>query len=145
MASPATPAERVREHVVDAALWALTLSSAGLTLWLSLGRVPPGTEAFPSADKVFHAAAYFVTTLLFLFASVWRPVRGPGPLVRFGWVVILAAVASGLLVEVLQGALTRDREAELADWLAEVAAILGAVLVHRLVRRRTSEPAVDDP
>jgi hypothetical protein len=72
-------------------------------------------------------------------------VRGPGPLARFGWVVILAAIASGLLVEVLQGVLTADREPELADWLVEVAAILGAAFAHKLVRRLTSEPDAYDP
>jgi hypothetical protein len=133
------PAPR-REHAVDAVLWALTIGSAGLTLWLSLGPVPPGTEAFPGADKVFHGAAYFVTTLLFLFAAVWRPGRGPGPLARFGVYVVLAIVAAGLVVEVLQGALTDDREPELADWLAEVLAVIAALAIQLLARRLAAPP-----
>jgi hypothetical protein len=102
--------------------------------------VPPGTEAFPGADKVFHGVAYFVTTLLFLFAAVWRPGRGPGPLARFGVYVVLAIVAAGLVVELLQGALTADREPELADWLAEVLAVMAAVAIHALARRLATPP-----
>ena len=134
------PAPR-RERAVDVVLWALTIGSAGLTVWLSLGPVPPGTEAFPGADKVFHGLAYFVTTLLFLFAAVWRPGRGPGPLARFGVYVILAVIGAGLVVEALQGALTADREPELADWLAEVVAVAAAVAIHRATRRFGSHAA----
>lgn len=134
------PAPR-RERAVDVVLWALTIGSAGLTLWLSLGPVPPGTEAFPGADKVFHGLAYFVTTLLFLFAAVWRPGRGPGPLARFGVYVILAVIGAGLVVEALQGALTADREPELADWLAEVVAVAAAVAIHRSARRFANHAA----
>jgi len=140
MTSPGSPARRSSGRAVDAVLWALTFGSVGLTLWLSLGTVPPGTEAFPGVDKVFHATAYFVTALLLLFAAVWRPGRGPGPLARFIVYVILAIVAAGLVVEVLQGALTADREPELADWLAEVVAVLAALAVHGLVRRLMASP-----
>ena len=128
-----------QDRLVDTLLWALTFASAGLTLWLSLGPVPPGASAFPAADKVFHGVAYFVTTLLFLFAAVWRPGRGPGPLARFGPLVLVAVIGAGLLVEYLQGALTTRRGAELGDWVADMAGVLGAALVHRLVRRFTSE------
>ena len=136
MASPAGPRRPVSEHAVDALLWGLTIASALLTLWLSLGPVPPGTAAFPGADKLFHGFAYFVTTLLLLLAAVWRPGRGPGPLARVSWALIIAIVASGLAVEVLQGALTAKREPELGDWLADAAGVLAATLVHLWVRQR---------
>jgi hypothetical protein len=135
MASPARSRRPTSEHAIDALLWGLTIASALVTLWLSLGPVPPGAGAFPGADKVFHALAYFVTTLLLLLAAVWRPVRGPGPLARLAWALILAIVASGLVVEVLQGALTAKREPELGDWLADAAGVLTASLVHLMVRQ----------
>jgi VanZ family protein len=137
MTSPGSASTTRHDRLVDALLWVLTFASAGLTLWLSLGPVPPGASAFPGADKVFHGVAYFVTTLLFLFAAVWRPGRGPGPLARFGVFVMLAVIGAGLLVEFLQGALTTRRGAELGDWIADMAGVLGAVLVHWLVRRFT--------
>jgi VanZ family protein len=137
MTSPGSASTTRHDRLVDVLLWVLTFASAGLTLWLSLGPVPPGASAFPSADKVFHGVAYFVTTLLFLFAAVWRPGRGPGPLARFGVFVMLAVIGAGLLVEFLQGALTTRRGAELGDWIADMAGVLGAVLAHWLVRRFT--------
>jgi VanZ family protein len=133
-----SPVPATHGRLVDVLLWALTFASAGLTLWLSLGPVPPGASAFPASDKVFHAVAYFVTTLLLLFAAVWRPGRGPGPLARFASFVLLAVIASGLVVEFLQVALTARRGAELGDWIADMAGVLGAALVHWLVRRFTA-------
>jgi hypothetical protein len=143
MASPVPTARRSRQRALDAALWALTFASAGLTVWLSLGSVPPGASAFPGADKLFHGIAFFVTTLLFLFAAVWRPGRGPGPFAGLVPYVLLAVIAAGLVVEALQGALTADRRPELADWLAEVVAVIAAASVHGALRRTIDRPAAD--
>ena len=90
---------------------------------------PPGSGAFPGADKAFHGRAYFVTTLLLLFAAVWRPGRGPAA-GAFGPGLIVAVVTSGLVVELLQGMLTERREPELADWLADAVGVLAAAAVH---------------
>ena len=122
-------------------LWGLAASSGVLTLWLSLGPVPPGTGAFPGADKVLHGMAYLVTTLLLLFAGVWRPGRGPGPLARFAPALIVVILVSGLLVELLQTILTARRQAEFADWVADAAGTLAAAIIHALVRRVVSEPS----
>ena len=65
--------------------------------------------------------AYLVTTLLLLFAGVWRPGRGPGPLARFAPALIVVILVSGLLVELLQTILTARRQAEFADWVADAA------------------------
>jgi hypothetical protein len=53
--------------------------------------------------------------------------------------VTLAVIGAGLLVEFLQGALTTRRGAELGDWIADMAGVLGAVLVHRIVRALRSD------
>ena len=136
------------ERVIDALLWGLTVVSAVLTLLLSLGPVPPGAGAFPGADKAFHGLAYFVTTLLFLFAAVWRPLRGSGPFVRFALALIIAIAASGLIVEILQGLLTQERQAEFGDWVADATGVFVAKVVHGLVRRIANDqaqaPAVSD-
>jgi hypothetical protein len=132
-----------RERTIDALLWVLAAASAGLTLWLSLGPVPPGAGAFPGADKAFHGLAYFVTTLLLLFAAVWRPGRGRGPLARFAPALILAMVCSGLVVEVLQGMLTERRELEIADWVADTAGVLTAAALHTFLRRTSESQRVE--
>ena len=105
-----------------------------MTLWLSLWAVPPGTSAFGGADKVEHALAYFVTTLLVLLAAVWRPGRGEGALWRWrGWVVVGMILAGGA-VEVVQSSV--GREGEFADWAAEIVAVAAAVGVLWWLRRR---------
>src|SRR4051812_26231739 len=121
-----------------------------MTLWWSLASVPPGASLFVGVDKLEHGLAYFVTSLLFLLAAVWRPGRGGGGLAGGGgwgagalgaaggvggglqalvgggagvgeWVVGGGAVAAGGLVEVLQSLIGRD--AEVRDWLAEIVAV----------------------
>jgi VanZ family protein len=138
MASP--PGSRRRDRAIDVLLWAMAALSAALTLWLSLGPVPTGVGAFPGGDKGSHGVAYFVTTLLLLFAAVWRPGRGPGPLAGLGRGLVAAIVLWGLSVELLQTALTTRRQAELTDWLADAAGALAAALVHGGVRRVVSGP-----
>lgn len=127
---------QVETRAVDAILWGLAAASASLTLLLSLGPVPPGSSAFPEADKVFHAIAYFVTTLLCLLAGVWRPGRGPGSLASVSWIVPAAALAGGAVIEIMQGVITSEREPQLVDWLAEVAGVFLAVAAVSALRRR---------
>ena len=147
MTSPAESHGLRNERAIDVLLWGLAVASAGLTLWLSLGPVPPGTGSFPGADKAFHGSAYFVTTSLILFAAVWRPVRGPGPFARFAPALIAVIVSSGLVVEILQSMLTAKRETELGDWLADAVGALMALVAHGVVRRRSAQthaPAASD-
>ena len=111
---------------LDILVWVLTALSAAMTLVFSFRFVPPGVDAFPHADKIWHGLAYFITGLLFLLAGVWRPGRGPGPFPRAGTVFAMIGVAAGGLVEVAQ-ALTATRDAELLDWVAEIVGILAAL------------------
>jgi VanZ family protein len=112
-----------------------------VTLWLSLGAVPPGTHAFKGVDKVEHALAYVVTTLLVLLAAVWRPGRGDGPFARWWWAVLAAMVLAGGAIEIIQSFV--GREAELADWVAEIVAVTlaWAVLVAWRGRERARSVA----
>lgn len=127
---------RGRLDRVDLVLWAAAFLCAGATLWLSVVAVPPGTAAFGGADKVEHALAYLVTTLLVLLAAVWRPGRGDGPLARWWWVVLVTMVVAGGAVEMVQSVV--GREAELADWVAEIVAVSLAWVVLVVWRRRVA-------
>jgi hypothetical protein len=130
------PPAATRARSIDAALWALTAASGVATLWFSLGGSPPGANAFAHADKVGHAVAYFATTLLLLLAAVWRPGRGPGPLDRYRWQLLGAILIAGAGIELLQVPI--GREAEVWDWLVEVAAVLAAFGVVEALRRRAA-------
>ena len=122
-----------RADRIDRVLWAAACLCVALTLWLSLVEVPPGTSAFGGADKVEHAFAYFVTSLLILLAAVWRPGRGDGVLAPWRWWVLVAMVLAGGAVEIMQSFV--GREAELADWVAEIVAVVLAAGVLALWRR----------
>jgi VanZ family protein len=126
----------VSTRQVDAILWVATVVCVGATLYLSLAAVPPGTHLFHGVDKVQHGVAYFVTSLLFFLAAVWRPGRGAGPFGQAGGWAAVAIIAAGGLVEIAQSRIGRD--AELGDWLAEVAAVLLAWLVILVLRRRAT-------
>ena len=128
-----------RERAMDVALWFTAALCALITLWFSFGASPPGADAFPGADKVGHALAYFATTLSFLFAAVWRPVRGDGSLPNAGYWFPAVAVLAGIVIEVLQG-LTASRSAQAGDALAEVVGAGLALGVHASVRRRRGAP-----
>ena len=123
-----------RSDRIDRVLWAAAGLCIALTLWLSLVEVPPGTSAFGGADKAEHGFAYFVTSLLVLLAAVWRPGRGDGVLAPWtGW-VLGAMVLAGGAVEIVQSFV--GREAELADWAAEIVAVGLAAAVLALLRGR---------
>jgi len=106
---------------IDIVLWAAALVCAAVTLWWSLASVPPGAGLFVGADKLEHGTAYFVTSLLFLLAAVWRPGRGDGLLAPWGAWVAVALIAAGGAIEVVQSYIGRD--AEFRDWLAEIVAV----------------------
>lgn len=127
---PAPPT--ARSNAVDLAIWAAALLAIAGTLWFSLAS-PGGADALLGSDKVGHALAYAVDTLLLLFAVVWRPGR-PQPLVA--WVVpILLGVASlGGAVELAQVALGRD--ADPLDWAADLVGVAVATFVFARLRRR---------
>ena len=79
-----------------------------------------------------HAFAYFLTSLLLLLAAVWRPGRGDGVLAPWTWWVLGAMVLAGGAVEIVQSFV--GREAELADWVAEIVAVVAAAGVLAVLR-----------
>ena len=128
-----------RDRALDVALWFTAALCAYITLWFSFFASPPGADAFAGADKVGHALAYFATTLSFLFAAVWRPVRGGGRLPNAGYWFPVVAVLAGIAIEIAQG-FTATRSAQAGDVLAEVIGAGLALGVHALVRRRAGAP-----
>ena len=108
-------------------IWACAIGAVGLTLWFSLGPVPPGH----GSDKQLHALAYFVDTFALLLAVVWRPGR---PVARLPWIlpIVLAMLVLGGLIELAQAGFVH-RDAQLGDWIADAIGILAAVVAFGLL------------
>jgi len=101
-----------------------TLIIATLSL-VPLGRISVG--GFNPTDKMLHGVAYFVLTLLWLFYYLMKK-RG-NPDYKWGFFNISALViVFGMLIEVLQGALTSYRQPDWADILANSIGVLIAFL-----------------
>jgi len=82
-------------------------------------------------DQVIHFVAYASLSAALLFAAVWRRGRGPGPFPNGAATIVLAIVAFGAGIEVLQGLLGRD--AEILDATANAGGSITGLLVWRAV------------
>ena len=121
------------QRTIDAALW--TLSWVMLLGVVILSLVPlPAFPSTPGFDKLVHALAYAVLTLSFLFAGVWRPVRGEGRYPMAAFAILIVAVVVGVTIELIQD-VQSYRSMDAFDALADaVGAALGAALWTTLRR-----------
>jgi len=101
------------------------LIAIGITItiaYLSLGKPihfkPPIEITF--LDKIFHSTAYFVLTLSWLFALRKNKKKN---------YVVIALFLYGILMEFLQGWLTKNRQQDVYDVIANSFGILLAVLL----------------
>jgi VanZ family protein len=109
---------------VDALFWLAAFGTVAATIAYSLGPAPGALNAFPLADKVFHAAAYGAMTLSWLLAAVWRPGRGASVIPRYAAAVVICAILLGATIEVAQHFV--DRTADVFDGVADaVGAVAG--------------------
>ena len=99
-------------------------------LWLCLCRPPHVSMSGVSGlDKVAHCMMFFGLSSLILWEYKKRPARENLRLLLL--IAFAAPLAFGALIEVLQGALTDYRSADLFDFLADA---LGVLLAWPLVR-----------
>lgn len=108
--------------------WSAVGFSLCVVFWLALSpsdSVPTVTVT----DKVQHAAAFCVLTLAYGLMFPRR--RGA---------VILAVVALGVLIEVLQGIMPYGRSADPRDVLADLVGICLGLLLLRLLAGRAKLP-----
>jgi len=123
---------RRQSALVEAAFWIAAFGTVVLTFVYSLGPAPSALNAFPIADKVFHATAYGAITLTWLLAAVWRPGRGGGVLAGDAVGVVIAAILLGSGVEIAQHYVHRD--AQVLDAVADVVGAVAGFAVWGLVR-----------
>ncbi len=89
-------------RLVDALLWAAVAGLSALTVLFSVRDVAPDIDGFSGADKIGHGVMYFAVLVPLLFAAVWRPGRGDGPLPKgLPWLA-LGLVVIGMGMEGVQ-------------------------------------------
>ncbi|MDP3377315.1 MAG: VanZ family protein [Brevundimonas sp.] len=99
-------------------LWLARLMAALATLatlWLAFEPPGDGPGLIPW-DKAGHFLSFYVLTILYLLAAPRAP----------RWAIVALLVAAGGVIEIVQGQVGRN--AEWADWLADIAGIACAVL-----------------
>lgn len=97
----------------------------GCILWFSLAPSPPLPQSgLLPWDKLFHAAAYGVLTLL--GGMAFSLLSGTGRPVQRWLSAMIFAVMFGAIIEAAQGLFTASRTAESGDLLANAA---GAAIV----------------
>jgi VanZ family protein len=112
----------VRIYLLIAVVYTLIILTLSL---LPLGRISVG--GFNPTDKMLHGFAYFILALLWLLYYLIKKsgVRN----YKWGFFNISALViVFGMLIEVLQGALTSYRQPDWADVLANSIGVLIAFL-----------------
>ena len=78
----------------------------------------------PGNDKLVHFVFYFVFTLLWNFALEKKIKNG-----SLKFLVVIVAIIYGIIIEILQEVLTRYREADIFDVMANSAGAFLALIV----------------
>ncbi len=139
MQVPKSRPNRGAGRAVDALLWLVSFGILGAAIAFSLGSAPAELNAFPLADKVFHAGTYGALTLSWLLTVVWRPGRGGGPIPEDAPAVLVSAIVLGAAIEVAQHFV--DRTADPLDALSDAVGALAGLAVWAVVRRLTRDRA----
>lgn len=114
---------RPRPQLLRWLLIALFWGALIFAVTMALIPQPPPVPGAPS-DKVLHVLAFATLTTLWALAY-------PGTALI---IILVALAALGGLIELVQGTAPINREASLADWCADILAILGVLIVFAVVR-----------
>ena len=108
----------VRFFLIIAVVYTLLITTLSL---IPLGRISLG--GFNPTDKMLHGVAYFILTLLWLFYYLMKK----SEIRNYKWEffnISALVIVFGMLIEVLQGALTSYRQPDWADILANSIGVL---------------------
>ena len=108
-----------RNLFVLALLWTIAITVASL---ISVGEMPK--VDLPGNDKTIHFLFYFVLTLLW-YVALERKYKNR--LLKF--LIVGASIIYGIIIEILHGVLTQNRQADVYDALANSAGAFLALLV----------------
>ncbi|WP_299891357.1 VanZ family protein [uncultured Lacinutrix sp.] len=98
---------------------------------LSLFKINTVTQELPSnSDKLFHALAYLIFTLLWFLAFFFNKKLSKVKALSYAF---LCSVCFGIAIEVLQGLITVNRQCDVNDVIANViGTIIAAIIILSL-------------
>ena len=102
---------------------------AGIIFWLSLTSSPPQLPGVLGWDKLLHAGAYGLLTVLIAQALFFLSPNS----VKIWWYAGLAAIGCGALLEILQLLVQTGRTAEWWDLFADAVGVLLSCVIFRQV------------
>ena len=88
----------------------------------------------PGKDKTAHFLFYFVLTLLWNFALQKKYKNR-----ALKYIIVFALIFYGIVIEILQGFLTKNREADIYDVMANSAGALVALIFIFWLKNKTFE------
>ncbi|AEH01227.1 VanZ family protein [Lacinutrix sp. 5H-3-7-4] len=93
---------------------------------LSLLKINAATAELPTnSDKIFHTIAYFIFTVLWYFALRTHGILKAKSIIF----AFLSSALFGILIEILQGTLTENRQSDVNDIIANIIGTLIAVIL----------------
>lgn len=103
---------------IFAIIWTVVITYLSLaTIDSTIG----STIAIPNKDKIVHFLFYFMFVFLWTISLISNPYK-----TKIGLLILLVAIAYGILMEVFQGLLTIDRTPDSNDVIANsTGAIVG--------------------
>ena len=99
--------------------------------YLSLRKTESFPASFSNADKIYHAIAYFMLALTWLFsfpASVKKN--------KVKYIITFGCVFYGIIIEVLQTTLTTYRTASFLDAVANTVGVFMALIVFKSIYKK---------
>ncbi len=112
----------------------LLLLAVGITLfigYLSLKKINYVPIRLSHLDKVYHVVAYFLLACAWLF-FVPNPTQNP----KTKYLIAIACIIYGMVIEVLQGTLTTYRTASVLDIFANMAGVIAAMMLFKQVYKK---------
>ena len=122
---------RIKKLLQDNAFYIAILITVGIGV-LSFIKMPKVEELYmSSSDKLYHGIAYFFLTLSWLYTILEKEQFYTK--VKY---VLVGCLIYGIIIEVLQTAITSYRTASYLDALANSAGIVVAVLAFHLFEKK---------
>ncbi len=90
--------------------------------------MPKAEVGFGNIDKVYHLFAYFTLTICWLFTFYKKP--------KVKYIVVIACVFFGIIIEVLQSTTTTYRTGDYLDVIANSIGVVLALTIYNLILKK---------